>query len=130
MPAPTQAAGQTALRIFAFEYCGTLVEKAEVRTKLIDGCDYAVPVVCMDLQLNNELRTPMHVEHPYPMGKRAEAEAAAATLKAGTHVCVKAPAMDMRLVARNATEVTPQPLPPAAPAAPTPNPQEPELWPQ
>lgn len=115
------------MRVFAFEYQGTLLEKAEVRTKLLDGSSHAVPVVCMDLVLDNELRTPMHVEHPFPRGQHAEAEAEAATLKAGTRVCVKAPALDTRLVARNATEITPIP---AAPAAPNPNPQEPELWQQ
>ena len=118
------------LRHFAFEmaYTGTLLDKAEVRTKLLDGTDHAVPVVCMDVELDNEMRTRMHVERPYPMGAHSEAKADAAALKRGMHVTVNAPALDLRLVATNATAITPDPTPPAAPAAPTPNHQEPELW--
>lgn len=118
---------QANLRQFAFEllYTGTLLHKAEVRTKLLDGADHAVPVVCMDVELDNGIRTTMHVEHPFGMGQHAQAAAEAAKFKRGTRVSVTAPALDMRLVARNATEVSPLP---AAPAAPTPNPQEPELW--
>ena len=128
------AAAQTALRAFAFDmfYTGTLLHKAEVRTKLLDGADHAVPVVCMDVELDNDLHTTLHVEHPFGMGQHAQAAAEAAKFKRGMHVRVKAPALDMRLVARNASEITPidNPTPPAAPAALTPNPQEPELWQQ
>ena len=121
---------QINVRAFAFDraYEGTLLHKAEVRVKLLDGTEHAVPVVCMDVELDNDIRTHMHVEHPFPMDQRAQADAEAAKLKRGMRVTVTAPALDMRLVARNATAVTALPTPPAAPAAPTPNPQEPELW--
>lgn len=118
---------QTNLRAFAFEYTGTLLHKAEVRTKLLDGCDHAVPIVCMDLELDNGMHTHMHVEHPYPMGQHDQAAREAAGLKRGMRVSVTAPALDMRLVARNATAIHAIPEP-AAPAAPISNPQEPELW--
>jgi hypothetical protein len=130
MPTNAQATHQRAVRQFAFDmaYTGTLLDKAEVRTKLLDGTEHALPVVCMDIELDNEMHTRMHVERPYPMGAHSEAKADAAALKRGTHVTVTAPFLDMRLVARNATSVTPKTQDPAAPAAPTTNPQEPELW--
>jgi hypothetical protein len=130
MNATAQDTNQRAVRGFAFDmlYTGTLLDKAEVRTKLLDGTEHSVPVVCMDIELDNSMHTRMHVERPYPMGAHSEAKADAAALKRGMHVTVNAPALDLRLVARNATAITPQPQEPAAPAAPTTNPQEPELW--
>jgi hypothetical protein len=108
---------QTNLRAFAFDmlYEGTLLHKAEVRTKLLDGCDHAVPVVCMEVELDNGMHTHMHVEHPYPMGQHDQAAREAAGLKRGKRVSVTAPALDMRLVARNATAVHAIPEPATAP---------------
>lgn len=130
MPSTAQATHQRAVRQFAFDmlYTGTLLDKAEVRAKLLDGTEHAVPVVCLNIELDNEMRTHMHVEHPFPMGAHDAAKAEAAKFKRGMRVSVTAPALDMRLVARNATAITPDPTPPAAPAAPITNPQEPELW--
>jgi hypothetical protein len=130
MPTNAQATHQRAVRQFAFDmlYTGTLLDKAEVRAKLLDGTEHAVPVVCLNIELDNEMHTHMHVEHPFPMGAHDAAKAEAAKFKRGMRVSVTAPALDMRLVARNATAITPQPQEPAAPAAPTTNPQEPELW--
>jgi hypothetical protein len=121
MPTTAQATHQRAVRQFAFDmaYTGTLLDKAEVRTKLLDGTEHALPVVCMDIELDNEMHTHMHVEHPFPMGAHDAAKAEAAKFKRGMRVSVTAPALDMRLVARNATAITPQPQEPAAPAAPT-----------
>lgn len=109
-----------AARRFAFLYEGTLLHKAEVRTKPLDGQDHHVPVVCMDVELDNDLRTHMHVERPYAPHERAQAEADAACLKRGTRVAVEAPMLDMRLLVRNAALVTP--------IDPNTQPQEPALW--
>ena len=129
MPAAAQPTQPRELLHFNGEmlYTGTLLHQAEVRTKLLNGTERAVPVVCMEVKLDNEMRTHMHVEHPFPVNAYDKASAEAATLKRGTRVTVKTSALDMRLVARNATAITLQPQEPAAPAAPT-DTQEPVLW--
>ena len=131
---PGQAQNQAALRQFAFQYEGTLIAKAELRTKLLDNQGTSVPCVCMDVELDNELHTQMHVERPYPADQYDQAKADAQQLKRGARVSIDVPMLDLRLLVRNAAQVqllapSPNPTKPAAQAAPTPNAQEPELWP-
>lgn len=88
------------------EYTGTLTHAAEARTKVLDGEDHAVPVLCMDIELDNALHTPMHVEQPFPAATSFEqARAAACRLKKGMRVAVQAPLAGMRLVAGNAAHI-------------------------
>ncbi len=86
------------------EYSGTLVNSAEARTRVLDA-EAIVPVLCMDIALDNALHSLMHVEQPFPLNHFKQAEAAAHRLKKGMRVTVQAPALDMRLVARNATHI-------------------------
>lgn len=86
------------------EYSGTLVHCAEARTRVLDG-RAAVPVLCMDIELDNSLHNLMHVEQPFPPDHFKQAEAAAHRLKKGMRVTVQAPLLDLRLVARNAAHI-------------------------
>ncbi len=110
------------------EYTGTLLHAAHAATAILDGEGHVIPTLCMDLELDNAMHTPLHVEQPFPAGQHQQAEAAARRLKKGMRVTVQAPLVGMRLVARNATHIHVI-HEPAAPAAPTPNEKEPELWP-
>ena len=87
------------------EYSGTLIHAAEARTRLLDGNDHSVPVVCMDIELDNSLRNRMHIEQPFPADQFTQATAAARRLKKGMHVTVQAPLLDLQLVARNVAHV-------------------------
>jgi len=87
------------------EYSGTLVHSAQARTRVLDG-SAAVPVLCMDIELDNTLHTLMHVEQPFAPDQFQQAEAAAHRLKKGMRVTVHAPLLDLRLVANNAAQVT------------------------
>lgn len=87
------------------EYTGTLLHSAEARTKVLDGEGHAVPVLCMDVELDNQLHTHLHSEQPYPAGHHAQCLAAAKALKKGTRVTVHAPLIGMRLVAANTTHI-------------------------
>lgn len=87
------------------EYTGTLLHKAEARTALLDHDGHAVPVLCLDLELDNALRTHMHVEKPFPMGQHNQAAAAAHRLKKGTLVTVQVPLIGMRIVASNTSHI-------------------------
>lgn len=105
-------------------YTGTLLHNAQTRTALLDSEGHSVPVVCLDVELDNALHTRMHVEQPYPVGHHAQAHAAAHGLKKGMRVRVQAPLIDLRLVLNNTVAIEPLP---ASPEASTTN-QEPELW--
>ncbi len=87
------------------EYSGTLIRAAEARTRMLDGHDTAVPVVCMDIELDNSLRHPMHVEKPFPIDHYTQAQAEARSLKKGMHITVYAPVMGLQLVARNVSRI-------------------------
>lgn len=86
------------------EFTGTLVHAAEARMRLLDG-DQSVPVLCMDIELDNSLRNLLHVEQPFPPHQFKQAEAAAHRFKKGMRVTVQAPPLDLRLVARNTAHI-------------------------
>lgn len=85
------------------EYSGTLTHHAEARTKVHDNV--TVPVLCMDIELDNTLHTPMHVEQLFPAASFEQAKAAAHRLKKGMRVTVQAPIVGLRLVAGNAAHI-------------------------
>ncbi len=87
------------------EYTGTLIHPAEARTSLPDHLGKTVPVLCMDVELDNATHNVLHVEQPFAPEQFKQCQAAARGLKEGTRVTVQAPLMGMRLVARNATHV-------------------------
>ena len=93
------------------EYTSTLIHAAEARTRVLDGHDHSVPVVCLDIELDSALRNRMHVEMPYPADQHAQATAEAKRLKKGMHVTVQAPPMDLQLVARNVSHIAVIPEP-------------------
>lgn len=73
--------------------------------RLLDGHSMAVPVLCMDIELDNTLRNVMHVEQPFPPEHHKQAEAAARRLKKGMHVTVDVPPLDLRFTARNVSHI-------------------------
>lgn len=87
------------------QYSGTLISAAHACTRLLDGDAHCVPVVAMDIELDNALRNVMHVEQPFPAGQHDQAKAAAHRLKKGVHITVDVPVLDIHLVARNATHI-------------------------
>ena len=87
------------------EYTGTLLYPAQARTKVLDAEGHAIPVLCLDVELDNDLHTHLHSEQPFPAGQFAQCQAAAHRLKKGTRVTVQAPLVGMRLVAANTTHI-------------------------
>lgn len=87
------------------EHTGVLLHGAEARSKPLDGEGHVVPVLCLDLELDNPYHTHMHVEQPFPVGHHAQAQAAAHRLKKGMRVTVQAPLVGVRLVAANTTHI-------------------------
>lgn len=86
------------------EFSGTLVHAAEARMRMLDG-QLSVPVLCMDIELDNSIRSLMHVEQPFPPNHFKQAEAAAHRFKKGMRVTVQAPPLDLRLLARNTAHI-------------------------
>jgi hypothetical protein len=87
------------------EYTGTLLRAAEARTAILDGDGSTVPVLCMEVELDNAMHTHLQVEQPFPAGQFSQCQAAAHRLKRHMRVTVQAPLVGMRLVARNATHI-------------------------
>lgn len=87
------------------EYTGVLLHAAEARSGMADTQGHIVPVLCLDIELDNAHHTHLHVEQPFPAGHHTQAEAAAHRLKKGMRVTVQAPLVGMRLVARNAAHI-------------------------
>ncbi len=81
------------------EYTGTLTHQAEARTMPIDGEGHTVPVLCMDIELDNDAHTPMRVEQPFPAQSFEQTRAAAHRLKKGTRITVQASLASLRLKA-------------------------------
>lgn len=100
MHTPAQPAATPQL----LEYSGTLVHSAQARTRVLDG-KATVPVLCLDIELDNALHNHMHVEQPFPRDHFKQAEAAAHRLKKGMRVTIQAPLLDLHLVARNAAHI-------------------------
>ncbi|MBP7572591.1 MAG: hypothetical protein KA777_01305 [Rhodoferax sp.] len=87
------------------EYTGTLIHAAQARAQVLDGDGHTVPVLCLDIELDNALHNLMHVEQPFPLDHFPQAQAAAHRLKKGMRVTVQAPPIDLRLIARNAAHI-------------------------
>lgn len=87
------------------QWSGTLIHPAQARTRILDGQDHSVPVLCMDIELDNALRNVMHVEQPFPVDQHKQAEAAARRLKKGMHITVDVPPLDLRFTACNVSHI-------------------------
>lgn len=64
-----------------------------------------MPVLCLDIELDNALHNVMHVEQPFPVNHHKEAEAAARRFKKGMHITVDVPPLDLRFTARNVSHI-------------------------
>ena len=82
------------------QYTGTLIRAAEARAGELSADGHTVPLLCLDVQLDNALQTVLHCEQAFPSNHFHQAELAARRLKAGMRVTVQAPMAGMRLVAR------------------------------
>lgn len=96
------------------QYTGTLLRPAQVRTAL-EGDHHSVPVLCMDVALDNALRTHVHVEQTFPAGCHDLCQSAASKHKAGSRVTFTVPLDHIAITARQVTAI--QALPAADAAA-------------
>lgn len=87
------------------EYTGTLLHGAEARMRMFDGHSHPLPVLCLDIALDNAHHNHMHVEQLFPATHYQQAVAAAHRLKKGTHVTVQTQLLDLQLIARNAAHI-------------------------
>lgn len=79
------------------EYTGTLLHAAEARTRILDNDGNTVPVICLDVELDNVLRTHMHIEQFFPLGQHAQAQAAAHRFSKGQRVTFSVPLVSLAL---------------------------------
>ena len=91
------------------ELRGALVRNAEVRNKVLDGDGHTVPVLCIEFTTDSSMHMPVRAEQAYKPDQHALAEKHAKVLRRGCTVTVTAPLVGLKLVATNATAITPQP---------------------
>jgi hypothetical protein len=92
----------------AFEFTGTLLRNADVRSKPPKDGYHVVPVVCLELRNTNAAGPKYcYVERPYTDATRSQAEAFAKSLKKGTVVTVMAPETDLRVSVHHPLSIHP-----------------------
>lgn len=96
------------------QYTGTLLAPGQCRMRPIDADGHMVPVLLLDVQLDNALHTRLRVEQPFAPDAQAACEAAARRHRAGERVRVDAPLAGLRLIATHAQHVR------VLPSTPTP----------
>lgn len=89
----------------SYVYKGRLLHRAEARTAISDQTGHVIPVVCFDMELDNPLKTHMHVQQPSREGDFAGAQAAAHRLKKDTVVSVEHPIATVRIVGNSTTHI-------------------------
>jgi len=87
----------TSAPVTTLEYCGTLMHAAEARTTVMDSEGHIVPVLCLDIALDNPVHTPLHIKQYFPAGHFDQAKAAAHRFKSGQRVTVQVPLVSMHM---------------------------------
>ncbi|WP_310626698.1 hypothetical protein [Limnohabitans sp.] len=96
-------------RINAYmELRGTLVRNAEVRNKVLDGDGHTVPVLCIEFTTDSSSHMPVRAEQVYKPNEHKLAETHAKALRRGGAVTITAPLVGLKLVATNASAITPE----------------------
>jgi hypothetical protein len=90
------------------ELRGTLVRNAEVRNKVLDGDGHTLPVLCIEFTTDSSSHMPVRAEQAYKPNEHALAEKHAKALRRGSCVTVQAPLVGLKLVATNASAITPE----------------------
>ena len=84
---------------------GVLISHAQARIKPVDAQGHMVPVLCMDIELDDYWRHHLHVEQPFAPDAHQACEAAAHRYRKGTRVTVHAPVVGLQLWATNTTHI-------------------------
>jgi hypothetical protein len=79
------------------EYTGTLLQAAQSRTSVVDHDGHMVPVLVLDIELDNSFHTPLQVEYCFPAGHQVQAQAAAHRYKKGLRITVQVPLLTLRM---------------------------------
>lgn len=97
--------------VTSLQYTGTLLRDAQVRNVVVnDG--HTVPVLCLDVELDNALRTHLHVQQTYPAGCHDLCQAAAKNHRERSRVCITAPLDHVAITAKHVTHIQALPVPP------------------
>lgn len=87
------------------QFTGTLIAPAQARTTILDGEGHTLPVLCMDIELDNSECSRLHVEQLFLSGKHRECEAAAHRYKTGQRITIETQHTSISLVARYASHI-------------------------
>ena len=111
----SQTSAQAMPHAPSLQYTGTLLSNAHVRSAVVPGDFQTVPVLCLHVEIDNALRTHLHVEQTFPAGCHDLCQAAAKTHREHSRVCVTVPLDHVALTAKHVTHIQALPHPPVAP---------------
>jgi hypothetical protein len=87
------------------EYTGVLIHPAQARSRPADQEGHIVPVLCVEIALENAVGTVLHAEQVFPFGAHDQAAAAARRLHKGDRITVQAGLADLRLLVTNTAHI-------------------------
>jgi hypothetical protein len=87
------------------QFCGVVVRPAEVRFRILASTGDQVPVLCLEVALDNQLWSTSRFEQAFQPGTYKQCKAAARRFKPGMRVTLKAPANGWHLFVPNLQHV-------------------------
>lgn len=80
------------------DWAGTIVHDAQARSKAIDDQGHMVPVLIVDIRLDQAPdQNPMRLVQPFPAGHEEQCHAAARRLRKGMHITAQGARAHVRL---------------------------------
>ena len=87
------------------QWTGVLIGDAQARTKPIDELGHMLPVLIMDVRLDNPTHNHLRVEQPFAAADMHQCQAAARRFRKGTRVTVQAPIAHVHIKAENTAHI-------------------------
>lgn len=99
------SAAATVRAVCDLEVTGHLVDHAEARQLRLDSEGHFVPVLCFEVECENNTRNRWTVQQPFPPGHETQCKAAAHRLRRGMRVSFQVPTVGVQLLARGVSHV-------------------------
>ena len=87
------------------QWTGVLIADAQARTRPIDELGHMLPVLVMDVRLDNPTHNHLRVEQPFPLADIHQCQAAARRYRKGQRVTVQAPIAHVHIKAEHTAHI-------------------------
>ena len=92
-------------RALLTEWTGVLMADAQARSKPADDQGHMLPVLVMDVRLDNPTHNHLRVEQPFPAADITQCQAAARRFRKGQRVTVQAPLAHVHIKAEHTAHI-------------------------